>query len=98
MAQRALYEGRIHDYVWLEVDDIVVRWRATLYSSDNAVANRAVVNEDPRTALDSESIQAEVLVLGGLNVKWITFPASIETRAGNVRTCAAGGLNIDVPF
>lgn len=74
MATRALLEGRIQDYVWLEIDDIVMRWRETLYSSDNAVANWSIINNDPKTALESSSIQAEVLVKRGLNVKWIKFP------------------------
>lgn len=74
MAHKAIQEGRIQDFVWLEIDDVVTNWRATLYSSDNAVAHRAIINNDPRTAFDSNSIQAEVLVLGGLNQKWIKFP------------------------
>ncbi|RRV29286.1 DUF4433 domain-containing protein [Pseudomonas sp. o96-267] len=76
MAARALYEGRIQDYVWLEVSEVVTRWKATLYSSDNAVAHRSIINNDPRTALESCSVQAEVLVLGGVNSKWITFPTT----------------------
>lgn len=77
-----------------------MRWRATRYSSDNAVANRAVINDSQSTALDSEAIQAEVLVLGGLNVKWITFPIIANAETRNVRFCADGGLDtdIDIPF
>lgn len=74
MAAKALFEGRIQDYVWLEVSDEVIRWKTTLYSNDNAVANRTTINNNPRTALESHSKQAEILVLGGLNVKYITFP------------------------
>ena len=63
MASCALYEGRIKDYVWLEISDAVTQWTSTLYSSDNAVAKRAIINNDPHTALKSNSIQAEVLIL-----------------------------------
>ena len=77
MATRALHEGRIKNYVWLEINDAVTRWTATLYSNDNAVAKRAIINNDSRTALESNSIQAEILVMGGLNAKWINFPEVI---------------------
>jgi hypothetical protein len=71
MAYVALREGRIQDYVWLEIDDIVMQWQATLYSSDNAVASWSIINNNPQTALDSNSIQAEVLIKKDLNPKWI---------------------------
>lgn len=92
MASRALYEGRIKDYVWLEISGAVAQWTATLFSSDNAVAKRAIINNDPNTALKSSSIQAEVLVLTILDARWITFPdASTAGSAVKVQT------NIDVP-
>ena len=62
MAACALYERRIQDYVWLEISDEVIGWKANLYSNDNAVANRSIINSDPNTALDSDSYQAEVLI------------------------------------
>lgn len=76
MARRAIYEGRIRDYVWLEIDPNVVHWESTLFSSDNAVAKRALINNDFKTALESPSIQAEVLVHGRIDQRWITFPKS----------------------
>ncbi len=100
MAERARYEGRIEEYAWLEIDEIVMRWRATLFSSDNAVANRAVVNGDPRTALESPSIQAEVLVYGSLNAKWIEFPAAPKTWPRGLPRGfeSQGGFEDDIPF
>ena len=74
MARRAIYEGRIRDYVWLEIDPNVVHWKSTLFSSDNAVAKRAIINSDYKTSLESPSIQAEVLVHGRIDQRWITFP------------------------
>jgi hypothetical protein len=93
MAERALYEGRIQDYAWLEIDEIVTQWAATLYSSDNAVAKRTVINNDPRTALESKSPQAEVLILSRLDPRWITFPASIA----HLRT-RGNEPDFDLPF
>ena len=95
MAHKAIQEGRIQDFVWLEIDDVVTNWRATLYSSDNAVAHRAIINNDPRTAFDSNSIQAEILVLGGLNQKWIKFP-DIQTR--KYATTLPRESGFDIPF
>lgn len=84
MALRAVYDGRIKDYVWLEISDVVTRWAATLFSSDNAVAKRAIINNDPLTALESKSIQAEILILNRLDARWITFPTAeadvVQTR------------------
>jgi hypothetical protein len=67
-------EGRIYRVVWLEIDSSVTRWRATKFSDINATANDATINHDYRTAYNSPDTQAEVLVQGGINVKWITFP------------------------
>ena len=75
MAARAVIERRIIDFVWLEVDIAVIRWTATRFSNDNAASNRALVNTDPKTAMESPSNQAEVLVCGGLAVRWISFPS-----------------------
>lgn len=74
MATCAILERRVDRLVWLEVSDAVLHWRATLFSSDNATSNRAIINRDWRTAYKSESNQAEVLVEGSLNVRWIIFP------------------------
>lgn len=87
MATLALYEGRIKDYVWLEISDAVTQWTATIFSSDNAVAKRATINSDPLTALNSKSKQAEVLISNRLDPKWITFPVTgigaVQARTSN---------------
>ena len=98
MAARALYEGRIRDYVWLEISDVVTQWVTTLYSSDNAVAKRAIINNDPLTALNSNFIQAEVLILTRLDPRWITFPSTrriiknVPSRTNNT------DFDFDLPF
>lgn len=74
MAYVARKEGRIKDFVWLQIDGEVAKWRATKFSNDNAVGNHAMISYDPDTALKSLSIQAEILVEGGINVRWIKFP------------------------
>lgn len=93
MAFRALYEGRIKDFVWLEISDAVIAWKSTLFSSDNAVANRTIINSDPRTALESDSPQAEVLIQKRIDPRWISFPtASDKTAPSNNRD------DFDFPF
>ena len=96
MAYIAIREERIQDFVWLEIDDVVTNWRATLYSSDNAVANRAIINNDPQTAFNSPSIQAEILVHGGLNARYIKFPEKQTTRTNNKEIFK--NLDFDIPF
>ena len=98
MATRALHEGRIQDYVWIEISDVVTQWTATLYSSDNAVAKRAIINNDPRTALESDSIQAEILVLSGLNARWITFPTASAISNTSAAHINSNNFGFDMPF
>lgn len=74
MANYALRHGRINDFVWLEISGDVLQWRATRYSNDNAVRNLVIINSDPRTALESTSIQAEIMVFESLNPRFIRFP------------------------
>ncbi len=74
MADFALREGRICELVWLEIDDMVIRWRATLFSDRNATDNEAVIDKERATAFSSQDTQAEVLIKESLNPKWITFP------------------------
>ena len=74
MAFRAKLEGRIGYFEWLEIDGSLINWRMTKFSDVNAVSNQAIVNDDKRTFLNSNDIQAEVLVYGSLNTNWITFP------------------------
>lgn len=98
MATRALFERRIKDYVWLEISDVVTQWEATLYSSDNAVANRAIINNDPNTALKSNSIQAEVLILSRLDARWITFPV-VRNVSSAAKACTSNDeSDFDLPF
>lgn len=74
MAFRAKSEGRIKYFEWLEIDGSLINWRQTRFSDVNAVANDATVNNDKYTFLNSDDIQAEVLVHGSLKTNWITFP------------------------
>ena len=74
MAFRAKSEGRIQSFAWLEIDGKLINWRQTMFSDVNAVANNATVDNDKYTFLNSDDIQAEVLVHGSLNTNWITFP------------------------
>ncbi len=62
MVYYALSRGRIADVAWLEIDDSVTDLKSTLYSSDNAASSRATFSHDYRTAFESDSDQAEVLV------------------------------------
>lgn len=94
MASRAVYEGRIGDYVWLEISDVVTQWTATLFSSDNAVAKRAIINSNPLTAMDSKSIQAEILVLNRLDARWITFPVA----GSNIEQARNDDSGFNIPF
>jgi hypothetical protein len=70
----AVAEGRISHLVWLEIDEVVCRWRATLFCDSDINSNNVVINNDPRTAIDSDDVQAEVFVDKSLNPKWIEFP------------------------
>lgn len=74
MALVAVEEGRIRNLVWLTIDDAVLNY-ASLFSDTNATSNGSVVNNDRRTALESEDPQAEVLVPGFVATRWITFPS-----------------------
>ena len=98
MAARALHERRIQDYVWLEISDEIIRWRANLFCNDNAVANRTIINGEPNTALQSDSVQAEVLILGGLNAKWIAFPAANDTSNQTTTRLYHEESGFDLPF
>lgn len=98
MATRALFEGRIKYYVWLEISDAVTQWTSTLYSSDNAVAKRAIINNDPDTALKSNSIQAEVLILSRLDARWITFPVASNIASAATARTSNDDAGFGLPF
>lgn len=74
MADAALYYGRIRQLVWLQIDDSVLYLPGTLFSSDNATSNRAIINNYRSTAFDSNSPQAEVLIQSHIPVNYIIFP------------------------
>lgn len=81
MATRALMDGRIRAVVWLTIDDVVTRWRATLFSDRNAAARAAIINHNPQTAFGSNDPQAEVLIEGSLARRWIAFPQEPQSRS-----------------
>ena len=74
MATLAQSEGRIKNIIWLEIDDCVIRWRTTKFSNINATANNAIITSTPSTALESDDLQAEILIENALSVRWIIFP------------------------
>ena len=84
MAEFARDKGRIGQYVWLEISDSVLFWRANRYSNDNAVKNIVTIGSDPRIALESPSVQAEVMIEGSLNPRWISFPDDADYQLGCV--------------
>jgi hypothetical protein len=98
MAALALYERRIKDYVWLEISDVVTQWRGTVYSSDNAVAKRSIINGDPTTAMGSTSIQAEVLISSRLDTRWITFPEAGTIVNAEIARTSNRDSGFDLPF
>lgn len=74
MFSAALYYKRVDQLVWLKIKIDVVDDPNTLFSSDNAASNRAIINNNKFTALDSPSPQAEVLVKKRIDPKYIIFP------------------------
>lgn len=74
MANMAPSRGRVVKRVWLAIDSTVIYWRSTRLSSTNAASSRAVIDYCQDTALRSDDIQAEVLVPGFLNSRFIRFP------------------------
>ena len=78
MADAALYYGRIKKLVWLQIDDAVLNFPEALFSDDNATSNRAIIDNNRYTALNSSSSQAEVLIKEHISVKHIIFPPFIQ--------------------
>ena len=74
MARQCQYDGRIRNLVWLEIDPVVLKWRATRYCDVNSNKKNAYISRDKAHATKSWSDQAEVLVKGYLNARFITFP------------------------
>jgi hypothetical protein len=71
MAYRAFSEGRISNYVWLEIKADPMFWGTTKFSDKNATASNATLNSTIETFLHSTDNQAEVLIKGSLGTKWI---------------------------
>lgn len=79
MAYMAEKQGRVEGLVWLTIDDRVLRFRP-LFSNKNAAAGDAIIDDDPRTAFESENDQAEVLIPGFISLRWIRFPSYAGRR------------------
>jgi len=94
MAELAVQHKRIENYVWLSIDDRVIRLASTLFSDQNATANAAIINDDPNTALSSKNPRAEVLVEGSIDINWISFPSEVKT----VRTIGENAIKIVDPI
>lgn len=73
MADAAIFYGRVDRLVFIKINSAVLNFSDTLFSNVNAAANNAVINNDPLTALNSSSIQAEILVKEEIPVKYIHF-------------------------
>jgi hypothetical protein len=63
---------------WVIVNDCVIARGGTLFSNDNATSNRAVINNNPFTALFSKSDQAEILIKSHIPANLITFPTILK--------------------
>lgn len=74
MAFTAKSEGRIKNFIWLEIDKVVMNWGETRFSDMNALDKLASVGSDKSLFLDSDDKQAEVLVKNTLSTKWIKIP------------------------
>ncbi|MFC1740116.1 DarT ssDNA thymidine ADP-ribosyltransferase family protein [Pseudomonadota bacterium] len=59
---------------WIRVHPAVIRWETTLFSDMNATANLANIGDDPWIAFNSGSSQAEVMVLGRIEPKYLALP------------------------
>ena len=81
MAYIAQRDGRVKKLVWLEIDEAVLANSKVLYASDNATANRTIINADQSTVLYSTARQREILILGVILPRYIVFPASHSTTA-----------------
>ena len=74
MAFTAKSEGRIKNFIWLEIDKVVMNWGETRFSDMNALDKLGTVGSDKSLFLDSDDKQAEVLVKNTLSTKWIKIP------------------------
>lgn len=81
MAYVARKEGRICNFVWLEISDDVLACHTTLFSNDNAVRRGVTINHLPETALASPSAQAEIMVKGHISPSAIKVLSMIQYSA-----------------
>ena len=94
MAELAVQHKRIDSFVWLSIDDRVIRLATSLFSDQNATANAAIINDDPNTALSSKNPRAEVLVEGSIDINWISFPSELQS----VRPLSENAIKIVDPI
>jgi hypothetical protein len=69
----AMNDGRIDDYVWLEIDEAVLYKNGVLYSDMNATANDATIDSDSDTVFVYGDRQAEILIPSRIDPKYITY-------------------------
>lgn len=77
MFHRAINERRVSQLIWLRINPVVMDFPNTLFSNDNATSNRVIINNIKETALNSYSLQAEVLVKKRIDPKYISFPDNV---------------------
>jgi len=73
MLYYAKNDGRIDDYVWLEIDEAILNKTGVLYSSTNATANGAIIDSNSETAFEYGDNQAEVLVPSRIDPQYISL-------------------------
>ena len=71
MADAAIYYGRVDRLIYIKIHPAVINFSETLFSDENTTANFAIIDNDPFTALNSSSKQAEILVEGVVEPKYI---------------------------
>jgi hypothetical protein len=92
MAEAVLRYGRIRQLSWLQIADAVLDFPGTLFSSDNATSNRAIIDNNLYTAIYSSSPQAEVLIRSHIPFEYIIFPNE------NVNNNPFMGFDDNLPF
>lgn len=65
--------SRSNSITCIKVNEIVISWSETLFSSENANSFNAMINNKPDTALRSKDKQAEVLVKSHIPAEYLTF-------------------------
>ena len=70
MLNYCLMDGRINQAIWLSIDDSILMQSGIFYSNTNAAANRAIIDNDPDTALNGDD-QAEILIPERITTNYI---------------------------